>query len=85
MLICEDNLEANCSQNALEAKLREEVNAHPELGDMDDSSRNGDSTAPTTSAGTPMPAVSSGKLKLTFNKDQYANGGSSGVQSDDDD
>jgi ATP-dependent helicase STH1/SNF2 len=32
-----------------------------------------------------MPAVSSGKLKLTFNKDQYANGGSSGVQSDDDD
>jgi ATP-dependent helicase STH1/SNF2 len=29
-----------------------------------------------------MPAVSSGKLKLTFNKDQYANGGSSGVQSD---
>jgi ATP-dependent helicase STH1/SNF2 len=56
---------------------------HPELGDLDDSSRNGDSTAPTTSAGTPMPAVSSGKLKLTFNKDQYANGGSSGVQSDD--
>jgi ATP-dependent helicase STH1/SNF2 len=33
-----------------------------------------------------MPAaVPSGKLKLTFNKDQYANGGSSGLQSDEDD
>jgi ATP-dependent helicase STH1/SNF2 len=78
-------LETNFVQNALESKVREELNEHPELGDLDDSSRNGDSTAPTTSAGTPMPAVSSGKLKLTFNKDQYANGGSSGMQSDDDD
>jgi len=67
----------------LESKIREELNDHPELGDLDDSSRNGGSTAPTTSAGTPMPA-SSGKLKLTFNKDQYANGGSSGLQSSDD-
>jgi ATP-dependent helicase STH1/SNF2 len=70
----------------MESKIREELTDHPELGDLDDSSRNGGSTAPTTSAGTPMPAtISSGKLKLTFNKDQYANGGSSGAQSDEDD
>jgi len=64
---------------ACEAKIREEINEHPELGD-DDSSRNGGS-APTTTTGTPMP---SGKLKL-INSANYANGGSSGVQSDDDD
>lgn len=57
------------------------MNEHPELGD--DSSRNGGSSgAPTMSAGTPIP--SSGKLRLTFNASR-ANGGSSGVQSDDDD
>ena len=64
--------------------MRDELNDHPELGDFDDSL--GSSTAPTTSAGTPLatPALGS-KLKLTFNNSQFANGGSSGIQSDDDD
>jgi ATP-dependent helicase STH1/SNF2 len=66
----------------MESAIRDEVSEHPELGDED--SRNGGSTAPTTSAGTPLP-TSNPKLKLTFKKDsQYTNGGSSGVQSDDD-
>lgn len=74
-------------QNACESRIRDELNDHPELGDLDESSsRNGGSTAPTTSAGTPLPqSVSSGKLKLNFNSSQAANGGSSGLQSDDDD
>ncbi|TVY27762.1 Chromatin structure-remodeling complex subunit [Lachnellula hyalina] len=74
-------------ENACESRIRDELNDRPELGDLDDSSsRNGGSTAPTTSAGTPMPpSTSSGKLKLTFNNSQIANGGSSGIQSDDDD
>lgn len=44
----------------------------------------GGSTAPTTGTGTP---VIGGKLKLNFSKkdDQFANGGSSAAQSDDDD
>ena len=80
------NVLTNFCQNACESRIREELNEHPELGDLDDSSRNGSSTAPTTSAGTPLPTTtSSGKLRLTFNNSQYANGGSSGVQSDDDD
>lgn len=70
------------TKNACEARIREEINEHPELGDNDDSSRNGGSTAPTTNQGTPMPST---KLKLTFNNSQYANGGSSGVASDEDD
>jgi ATP-dependent helicase STH1/SNF2 len=60
--------------------MADEIADHPELGDQD-SSLNGGSTAPTTNAGTPMPA-SAAKLKLNFNK-SMANGGSSGVQSDD--
>ncbi|RDL40593.1 putative chromatin structure-remodeling complex subunit snf21 [Venustampulla echinocandica] len=79
-------VDAVAIENACESRIREELIDHPELGDFDDSSRNGGSTAPTTNAGTPLPAApSSGKIKLTFNNSQYANGGSSGVQSDDDD
>jgi ATP-dependent helicase STH1/SNF2 len=68
----------------MESRVRDEINEHPELGDLDDSSRNGGSTAPTTTNGTPAPAT---KLKLTFNSgnSHFANGGSSGQQSDDDD
>ena len=68
----------------MESRIRDEINEHPELGDIDDSSRNGGSTAPTTNNGTPAPAT---KLKLTFNSGNphFANGGSSGQQSDDDD
>lgn len=66
----------------MESRIREEINEHPELGD-EESSRNGGSTAPTTNNGTPAPAT---KLKLTFNggNSQFANGGSSAAQSDDD-
>ncbi|CAG8983113.1 hypothetical protein HYALB_00004556 [Hymenoscyphus albidus] len=74
-------VDAVAIENACESKIRDEVSDHPELGD-DDSSRNGGSTAPTTNSGTPIPSMTSGKLKLTVNKNM--NGGSSGVQSDDD-
>ena len=81
---CRTPRKANSLQNALESRIRDEINDHPDLGDLDDSSRNGGSTAPTTTNGTPAPAT---KLKLTFNSgnSQLANGGSSGQSSDDDD
>ena len=63
--------------------MREEIAEHPDLDD--DSSRNGGSTAPTTNAGTPAPSAGPTKLKITFNNSQFANGGSSGVPSDDED
>ncbi|PQE11414.1 putative SNF2 family ATP-dependent chromatin-remodeling factor snf21 protein [Rutstroemia sp. NJR-2017a BVV2] len=68
-----------------EARIQDEINEHPELsGEGDESSRNGGSTLPTTSAGTPIPAGPSTKLKLNFKKP--TNGGaSSSVQSGDDD
>ena len=66
----------------MESRIRDEINEHPELGDLDGSSRDGGSTAPTTSNGTPAPAT---KLKLTFNSNShFANGGSSEQQRDDD-
>jgi ATP-dependent helicase STH1/SNF2 len=78
-------VDAVAIENACSSKIRDELNDHPEFGDLDDSSRNGGSTAPTTSAGTPMATTAaSGKIKLTFNNAQYTNGGSSGIQSDDD-
>lgn len=70
------------------AKLRQETEGHPELHDFDDPSSSvadGQSTAAVSGAGTPLTA-SAGlgqKLKLTFNRDAFANGGDSGVQSDD--
>ena len=73
---------ANILQNAMDSRIRDEINEHPELGDPDGSSRDGGSTAPTTSNGTPAPTT---KLKLTFNSNShFANGGSSEQQSDDD-
>jgi ATP-dependent helicase STH1/SNF2 len=74
------NLQAACN-----SKIQDEENEHPELADLDGSSRNGGSTAPTTSAGTPLASAVPGKLKLTFNSSLYGNGGSSGMQSDEDD
>lgn len=61
--------------------MRDEIADHPELGEE---SQNGGSTAPTTNAGTPLPSALSGKLKLNFNTNKLANGGSSGVHSDED-
>jgi ATP-dependent helicase STH1/SNF2 len=79
-------IDALTIEKACDAKIRNELNEHPELADLDDMSRNGGSSAPTTSAGTPIPnAAPATKLKLTFNNSSYANGGSSGAQSDDDD
>jgi len=69
--------DAGIIRNACEKLVQDELKEHPELGEDRDGS-----TAPGTSTGTPVPA--SQKLKLTFNNSQYANGGSSGVQSDDD-
>ncbi|KAI9746662.1 MAG: hypothetical protein M1818_000376 [Claussenomyces sp. TS43310] len=63
--------------------IEDELNDHPELSDLEGSSRNGGSTAPTTSAGTPLASATPGKLKITFNSSLYGNGGSSAAQSDD--
>ncbi len=75
-------------QAACVAKLRQETEGHPELQDFDDpgsSVADGQSTAAVSGAGTPL--ISSAgpgqKLKLTFNRDAFVNGGDSGVQSDD--
>ncbi|KAI9700357.1 MAG: hypothetical protein M1836_002372 [Candelina mexicana] len=81
--------DANVIEAACVSKLKEETEKHPELADFDDqgsSIADGQSTAAVSSAGTPM-ASSNGpgpKLKLTFNRDAYTNGGDSGRQSDDD-
>ena len=80
---------ANQYQAACVAKLKEEAAKHPEMQDLDDlsTSADGRSTAAVSSAGTPMASGNTGtKLKLTFNnnKDGYANGGGSGMVSDDD-
>ncbi|KAI9050132.1 hypothetical protein LZ554_006273 [Drepanopeziza brunnea f. sp. 'monogermtubi'] len=64
-------------ENSFEGIIRDEMSAHPELGE-------GDSSAPTTNAGTPNPASSNGKLKLNYNKNASAtNGGGGGLHSDD--
>ena len=65
------------------ARLRVELAAHPQLGELDDqnsSTADGRSTAPVSSAGTPLALASSGgsKLRLTFNSGNhgtYGNGG----------
>ncbi len=81
-------LTSSRTQAACVSKLKEETEKHPELADFDDqgsSIADGQSTAAVSSAGTPM-ASSNGpgpKLKLTFNRDAYVNGGDSGRQSDD--
>ena len=70
-------------------KLKEETESHPELQDFDDpgsSVADGQSTAAVSGAGTPLTSAAAGpsqKLKLTFNRDAFTNGGNSGVQSDD--
>ena len=79
------------SQAACIAKLKEEIEAHPELQDFEDSSYtpiDGRSTAAVSSVGTPLTSgANSGqtKLKLTFNggKEGYANG-DNGQHTDDD-
>ncbi|KAI6709815.1 hypothetical protein JHW43_007674 [Diplocarpon mali] len=66
-------------EREFESLIRDEISEHPELGD-DEAPRNGGSTAPTTNAGTPNPA----SAQRGRNKPSTANGGSSGLQSDDD-
>jgi len=72
--------DAQAIEAACNSKVQDELNEHPELGDFEGSSRDGGSTAPTTSAGTP--AAAPPKLKLNFNSSAYGNGGSSAAQSD---
>lgn len=70
-------------QKAIDPLIQAELDEHPELSGHDNDSRNG-STAPTTNTGTPIPSAPS-RIKLNLSKPRIANGGSSGVQSDDDD
>lgn len=67
------------------AKINEELNKHPELQELEGgSSRDGGSTAPGTTQGTPAPSG----LKLKLNLGKATNGdnrnGSSAIGSDDD-
>ena len=82
-------------QVACVSKLKQETAKYPEFQDFDDPNStpaDGRSTAAVSSAGTPLAAGGSAngqqKLKLTFNgngnHDVYTNGGTSGMQSDDD-
>lgn len=75
-------LDANSIEAACNSKIQEELSDHPELGELDGHSRNGTSTAPTTSAGTPA-AASGPRVKLNFkanNNADYTN-----EESDDED
>ncbi|KAI9681780.1 MAG: hypothetical protein M1829_000525 [Trizodia sp. TS-e1964] len=77
--------DANLIESECTKRLKEETEEHPELADIDEQNSSGQSTAPMSSAGTPLapaPAAPPGKLKLTFNN--YTNGGPGGTQSDDD-
>ncbi|RDW60111.1 putative chromatin structure-remodeling complex subunit snf21 [Coleophoma crateriformis] len=67
-------------ENACNSQIDNELKDHPELVELD----GGSSVAPTTGANTPTVG---NKVKLNFSKkdNEYANGGSSGAQSDDDD
>lgn len=79
------------------ARLKAEVENHPEIfanaDDQNSSTGDGQSTAPISSAGTPLALTTGGsnggpgKLKLTFNNGGYTNGGgsTSGRQSVDQD
>lgn len=72
-------------QAAFNSKMRDAINDHPELGELENA-RNGGSSGPTTNAGTPVASGGGSKLKLTFNANSaFTNGGSSARQSDEDD
>ncbi|KAI4185235.1 MAG: hypothetical protein L6R41_004239 [Letrouitia leprolyta] len=78
--------DANDIEAACVSKLKAETADHPEFRDYDDSSStpaDGQSTAGASTRGTPMPVGNAPKLKLTFNRNGVANGGDSGMQSDD--
>ncbi|KAL8782529.1 MAG: hypothetical protein Q9213_005294 [Squamulea squamosa] len=81
--------DANDIEAACLAKLKQETENHPEFQDFEESSStpaDGRSTAGVSNVGTPMPSGHGApKLKLTFNghRNGYANGGDSGMQSDD--
>lgn len=78
--------DANDIETACVNKLKAETANHPEFRDYDDSSStpaDAQSTAGASNRGTPMPAGNAPKLKLTFNRNEMANGGDSGMQSDD--
>lgn len=79
-------LDANLIESACNSKIQDEFSDHPELAELEGGSRNGTSTAPTTNAGTPA-AASAPRVKLTFkaNNQEYGNGGSSGIPSDEED
>ncbi|KAL8922872.1 MAG: hypothetical protein Q9172_003378 [Xanthocarpia lactea] len=79
--------DANDIEAACLTKLRQETEHHPEFHDFEDSNStpaDGRSTTGVSNVGTPMPSGAP-KLKLTFNgnRNGFANGGDSGMQSDD--
>ena len=73
----------NGSQAFFSQKVAEELKAHPELNDLEDSSQKDTSAPPTTSAGTPQPSSGPTRIKLINNSANHANGASSAAQSDD--
>ncbi|KAL8772646.1 MAG: hypothetical protein Q9209_002307 [Squamulea sp. 1 TL-2023] len=81
--------DANDIEAACLTKLKQETENHPEFQEFEEynsTPADGRSTAGVSNVGTPMPSgLGAPKLKLTFNghRNGYANGGDSGMQSDD--
>ncbi|XDG01233.1 hypothetical protein ABKA04_000848 [Annulohypoxylon sp. FPYF3050] len=63
------------------AKAQEEINEHPELGDLEDPSGK-DSSVPPTSAGTPQSSANTTRIKLVTNGAIQGGMGSGGALSD---
>lgn len=75
-------------QSYFNQQYEKELGEHPELAELEDgSATKNTSAAPSTGAGTPQPTANGPtRIKLVSNSNgaSQANGGSSGVQSDED-
>ncbi|TRX90330.1 hypothetical protein FHL15_008695 [Xylaria flabelliformis] len=71
--------DANVMEKFFNDKAQDELNEHPELIDLEDSSS---SVPPTTSAGTPQPSTNTTRIKLVTNGTNQLNGGTTGGHSD---
>ena len=73
-------------QSFFNRQYEQELGEHPELAELEDpSATNNNSAAPSTGAGTPQPTPNGPmRIKLVSNSNgaSQVNGGSSGVQSD---
>ncbi|KAI1107285.1 chromatin remodeling complex SWI/SNF, component SWI2 and related ATPase [Jackrogersella minutella] len=64
------------------ARAQEEINMHPELGELEDPSGKDSSVPPTTSAGTPQSSANTTRIKLVTNGANQSSMGAGGSLSD---